>query len=186
MAEVLNGSKPGAQFVVKLHSDGYQAETLQGMAASLTSGRVRMLIWKVAPSMDHAPDLLSRQVEYVAAFGYAIYIASARPRRLSSYGSKVGKEEGYGEAAVWLRIDRGFWEEPFEKVGQLLSGAGEVSLVAVAADDPFRAYLDARQLLCSRRAEWATDCQCHVDELQMGMDEYASCGKEATRNGRRR
>eukprot|EP00873_Tetraselmis_striata_P028163 jgi/Tetstr1/448427/TSEL_035697.t1 len=136
LQQASNTTLPEAPLAVKLPEDGGNPmATLQGMAALLASGRVRMLQWSHA--QPSSAGSMGAQVEYVAGFGFAEGIP------------EVG-------AAPWLRVDRGLWERHYERLG----GGGRAWLVAVAVGDAVRAWLDAKQLLCPRRAWWAKGCAC--------------------------
>jgi len=157
----MSESARNANFFVKLGVQGFDSDVIEGFVDGLGSGRVSVLLWERAMAAKRHSRYLKDEVDFVAGFGYAVYLVSAEIKATKQDFTRVARP-----AAV-LRLDGGYWDDVYNMGNANLV----VTIVAVKSNHPFRAVLEKEGAVChATRAGGAgrgaaAGCDCDVERF---------------------
>ena len=98
----------------------------------LSSKKVSAIVWHRNIGSTAAQRAMKDEVEYIASFGYAVYMASATAEEMGQEYKRVSRPSAF------VRIDGGLWDSVYGVMNLDLT----LSLIAVRLDHPYRLYLD--------------------------------------------
>ena len=149
----------------------------------LSSKRVSALVWHRNIGSSAAQRALKDEVEYIASFGYAVYLAAATAEEMGQEYKRVSRPSAF------MRIDGSLWDSVYSVMNLDLT----LSLMAVRMDHPYRLYLDDQRSLCPERRvkrsgtvgmhpgqdAYSTShdrvCECHFEQFTTTLVDH-TCG----------
>lgn len=147
----------------------------------LSGKKVAGVVWHRNIGSTAAQRALKDEVEYIASFGYAVYLASASMEEMGREYKRVARPSAY------MRVDGGMWDSVYGVMNVDLT----LSLVAVRLDHPYRTYLDDQRSLCPERrikrggavgmhpgqsrVSHERVCECHFETFTSTMVDH-TCG----------
>ena len=155
----------------------------------LSSKRVSAVVWHRNIGTSAAQRALKDEVEYIASFGYAVYLAAATAEEMGQEYKRVSRPSAF------MRVDGALWDSVYSVMNLDLT----LSLLAVRVDHPYRLYLDDQRSLCPERrvkrsggvvggvvgmhpgqsgasgAAHERVCECHFEQFTTTMVDH-TCG----------
>lgn len=151
----------------------------------LSSKRVSAVLWHRNIGSAAAQRALKDEVEYIASFGYAVYLAAATAEEMGQEYRRVSRPSAF------MRVDGTLWDSVYGVMNLDVT----LSLLAVRLEHPYRLYLDDQRSLCPERRvrggggkagrrpgmSGAADalrervCECHFEQFTTTLVDH-TCG----------
>lgn len=147
----------------------------------LSSKRVSAIVWHRNIVSAAAQRALKDEVEYIASFGYAVYLAAATAEEMGQEYRRVSRPSAF------MRVDGSLWDSVYGVMNLDII----LSLLAVRVEHPYRLYLDDQRSLCPERRVKGSlvgmhpgqsgavsrerVCECHFEQFTTTLVDH-TCG----------
>mmetsp|Transcript_13982 Transcript_13982/g.29877 ORF Transcript_13982/g.29877 Transcript_13982/m.29877 type:complete len:402 (-) Transcript_13982:973-2178(-) len=136
--------------ILKIDVESLESKVFAGMPETLRAGQVQVIQWE-RHYIYALEKTLAEEVEYVAAFGYVVYILGVARATESPYQQRKSR-------LLLIRIDGSFFTDTIANV-QCRKGV-TINLVAVRIGHPFNRWASENASICRNKQRNRGICKC--------------------------